>query len=101
MPKIVRIDNVTTDPAGKVVVEFSASNGILGAPGGQSIVYDSLQAFRDRIAQFESEITDEQLMLIAASQWLKADSQLANKLLAKNKTAQLDLTGNQAVVKLA
>ena len=39
-------------------------------------------------------------MFLAASQWLKLDGQLSNKALAKNKSAQLDLTGNAAVIKL-
>lgn len=100
MPKICRIDSVGADSDGKLVVQYSASTGILGAPSGQTFVYDSMEDFRARLAAFEDSITDEQLMFLAASQWLKQDSQLANKLLAKNKSAQLDLTGNAAVIKL-
>lgn len=99
MPKICRIDSVNTDADGKLVVQYSAGTGILGSPSGQTFVYDSMEDFRARLAAFEDSITDEQLMFLAASQWLKLDGQLSNKLLAKNKSAQLDLTGNAAVVK--
>lgn len=100
MPKVCRIDNVTTDSQGRVLVEYSSGSGILGAPSGQTFVYDNLEAFRQRIADFEEGISDEQLMFLAAAQWLKQDGQLLNKSLVKNKAAQLDLTGNAAVVKL-
>lgn len=100
MAKICRIDNATVDAAGKFVVQYTASNGILGQPSGQTFVYDSLEDFRARMQAFEESITDEQLMFLAASQWLKLDGQLVNKALAKNKSAQLDLTGNAAVIKL-
>ncbi len=101
MAKTVRTDRVAVSPDGSVSVEFTAGQGPLPPPGGNALTYSSLQALYSAIQDLEDNISDEQLVLIALSQGLKADPQMANLALFKNRTAQLDLTGSGTVIRVA
>ncbi len=101
MAKTVRIDAVKTFPNGIVNVEYTTGQGPLPPPSGQILEFGSVQELYAAIAQFEDEIADQQLVFLALAQWLKSDPQMANLLGAKNKTAQLDLTGSGTVIRVA
>lgn len=100
MAKTVRTDRVALSEGG-VTVEYTAGQGPLPPPSGSSFSYPSLQALYAAVQELEDNMSDEQLMLIALSQGLKADPQMQNLSLFKNRTAQLDLTGSGTVIRVA
>lgn len=101
MAKTVRIDAVKIAPNGAVSVEYTAGQGPLPTPSGQGINFDSMQDLYAAIAQYEDEIADNQLAFLALAQWIKSDPQMSTPGLAKNKSAQLDLTGSGTVIRVA
>ena len=101
MAKTVRIDAVKIAPNGEVSVEYTAGQGPLPGPSGQGITFTNMQDLFAAIARFEDEIADDQLAFLALAQWIKADPQMATLSLAKNKTAQLDLTGSGTVIRVS
>lgn len=98
--KNCRIDNVVTQPDGSLVVEFTVGAGPLPPPAGRQLIFASRQALYQRLLDFEEQISDEDLALLALAQWSKNDQQMSNAALARGKLASLDLTGNGTVVRV-
>lgn len=100
MPKAIRIDAVRPDQTGSVTVEYSKGAGPLPPPGGQALTYSSMAALFEAVKEFEESLPDEHLVFMALASWIKSDPQMATPGLARNKAAQLDLTGSSVVVKV-
>lgn len=101
MPKAARIDSVTQDAQGQLVVQYTSGRGVLGAPAGSAVVFPDKEALRQAMEDLEEEITDERLVLLALSVWYKGDSQMRTLSAAAGRTAALDLTGTATTVRVA
>lgn len=101
MAKALRVDSVLIGLDGTVNVSYTSGETPLPSASGQGFSFASRQALTTALQDYEGSISAEQLVFLALSTWIKADPQLANPLLATNKTAQLDLLGAQTAIKLS
>ena len=99
MAKAIRIDSVTF-AGDQVIVAYTAGETPLPPPSGTNFTFTSKQALIDAVADYENAIGSEQLAFLALSTWLKNDPNMLTPSGASNRTAQMDLLGASASVKV-
>ena len=102
MAKALRIDDATVDQE-TGAVSFSTTHGQSPLPQteqGAGFSWASREAFVADVLAWEESLSAEQLLFLAASPGLKADPDMSNMNVFKNRRAQLDLFGAGSAVKL-
>lgn len=99
MAKAIRIDGVTFSGE-QVIVAYTAGETPLPAASGNSFVFSNRSALTAAIAGYENGISAEQLAFFALATWIKNDPNMLTPAGARDRTAQLDLLGASAAVRV-
>lgn len=100
MAKAIRIDGVTFAGDSVQVAVTSGQTPLPQSASGSVLAFANRQALTDAVEAFQSSLNDESLAFFALANWMKADPNMLLASSATGRTAQLDLLGASAAVKV-